>query len=377
MSARRRRPRLDTTTVLAVALAVALTAGYSLAVYLSQEFYYVDAPPGSTFSAGPDGLRTTYRYLERLGADVRTLRQFEELPATGTIVVAGPEGLDTESSEAEADRLFEWVGRGGRAVFVGMSAGSLGDYLAQHTRVSRAASAESTVAPVQPTVYARGVGEASFGESRLRAEGPAWVSTFADKGGSALISRSLGSGEIVWLSDIRPLANAGIGRADNGVLAVRLLASAPGPIWFDEYHHGFAKGGGAWDRLGSGGRTGVVLLLLAALALVVSRAQRVGPAVEVPEVPVARTAAYIDSLAELYRKAGARAHALEVLEDGLVRAIARRHGTAAAGLARSPEASSAIERSRALRARGDMNVQEFLGAASQLRRVRCETEGRT
>ncbi|TLM72998.1 MAG: DUF4350 domain-containing protein [Actinobacteria bacterium] len=371
------RLRFDTTTVLAVVLAIALTAGYALAVYLSREFYYVEAPPGSTFSAQPEGLRTAYRYLSALGADVRTLQQFETLPATGTLVIAAPEGLAAESTDAEAERLAHWVEGGGRLVLAGLSAGTLADTVAQATGVSRASAKPATLTPVQQTRFVTGVTQVAFDEARLDISAdPGWVTTFRDGSGALLVSRTFGAGEVVWLADALPLSNAGLARADDGDFAVRLLASVPGPVFFDEYHHGFAKGGGAWDRLGSGGRTGVVLLLIAALALVVSRAQRVGPPVEEREVPAARTTAYIDSLAELYRRAGARAHALEALEDGLARALARRWGTTAAGLSRTPEAAGALGASRALRARETMTTQEFLGAAAQLRRVRCETEGR-
>lgn len=367
------RRRLDPTTVLVASVAVALIASYAFVVYLSRELYMESAPGASTFSAAPEGLKTAYRYLDELGAEVGRLQDLDDLPERATLVLAASGSLEREPTGPEAERVGVWVRRGGRLVLAGPDARPMLAGLGLGG--GRATGDDVALRPGLPGVYSRGIAEIRTGEGRLLAEDAGWVATFKDLGGQVLLSRAEGSGEVVWLADTYPLSNEGIGERDNGTLAVRVLASGEGPVLFDEYHHGYVKGGGAWDGIGAGGRTVVVLLLLSAAVLVVSKAQRLGPPVDVPEMPAARTLAHIDSLAELYRKAGARGHALGSLEEGLVRALVRRHGTAHAGLARDPSAAAAVERSRALRERGDISVQEFVGAASALRRSRCEVEG--
>lgn len=367
-----RSGRFDPTTVLVVALILALIGAYALAVYLAQGLYVEAAPATSTFSSAPEGLKTAFRYVDRLGADVGVLRTFDELPTDGTIVFGAAGTPEIAPTADEIERLRRWVRQGGRLVLIGVDAGVL---LADAAAAQRAPGDDVSLEPVSPSVYSQDVGAMRAGVTRLLTDEPAWVATYKDGAGYVLVSRAEGAGEIVWLADPFPLTNEGIGEADDGALAVRLLAGAPGPVWFDEYHHGYARGGGAWDKLGLGGRTALIVLLAAAGVLVVSRAQRLGPAVPLREVPAARTLAYIDSLAELYRKAGARSHALETLEDGLMRALARRHGSAEAGLARHSDAREAIGLARAARGQGEIGLQEFIDAAARLRRVRCGLEG--
>jgi hypothetical protein len=179
----------------------------------------------------------------------------------------------------------------------------------------------------------------------------------------------------VWLADSQAVSNGGIGREDDARLAVLLASQGDRPIYFDEFHHGFIDEATVWDRLGYGGQAATVLLLAGLAVLVTAHARRIGAPVRPFDEPPARGGAYIGQLAELYRKAGARAEALEALEDGLSRALVRRYGTRAAGLARQPRAAEAVERSAALRARHDIGRDEFLAAAKALRRARMEAEG--
>lgn len=119
-----------------------------------------------------------------------------------------------------------------------------------------------------------------------------------------------------------------------------------------------------------------MLLLVAALAIaLLGWGRRIGPVIAPVHEAAARGGAYIGQLAELYRKAGARPDALSALEDGLTRALARRHGTLEAGLARLPDARAALAESRALRESGDIPEDRFLSTARRLARARQEVEG--
>ena len=236
-------------------------------------------------------------------------------------------------------------------------------------------SQDSVVEPSLPGVYASGVGRIAPGVGRLQPADPSWVVHYRDDAGPALLSRALGSGEIAWLADASAVSNDGIGIEDNARLAVLLASQGGRGIYFDEFHHGFVNEASVWDRLGYGGQAATVLLFVGLGVVVIASARRIGPPVRPLEEPPARGGAYIGQLAELYRKAGARAEALEALEDGLARSLARRYGTRAGGLARQPRAAEALQTSSVLRVKHDIGRDEFLAAAKRLRRARMEVEG--
>jgi hypothetical protein len=370
---RPRLPRFDRTTVTFTVAAVLLAAAYWGLVSFAESVYRAESTVPSITNDGRSGLSVYFRYLDELGFAPKALRAFEDLPAGATIVAAGP--FEVLPTEAETKRLAAWVRAGGRLVAVGSAAGLLLDGLDLSAAPSQGAE-DGRIAPVIPAVYASGVGAIAPGPDRLTADAPEWVAHYADGTGAVLLTAVEGKGEVVWLAGTDVVANDAIGMADNARLAVLLAAAGRGAVYFDEYHLGFADDASLWARLGPGGQAAMLLGLFALAALLVARGRRLGPAVAPREEPAARTVAYISSLAEIYRKAGARAEALEALEDGLSRALARRHGTVEAGLTRRPQAREALERSRALRRGTSPARDEFMAAARLIRRARREVEGR-
>lgn len=369
---RLRLPKLDRTTVVVALVAVAFIATYAGLVSYIRSYYERTSPSPSVFSESDRGFSVLFRYLDALKVAPRTLQRFDELPVGATIVLAGP--LDVTPGAGDAARLAAWVRDGGRLVVAGNEAPTLMTGLG--ARVTPAtAPATRAVPPSMPGPYSRGIREISPRTGRLEPGDPAWVVHYADSTGPVLISRAFGRGEVVWLADSHALSNGGIGEAGNAALAVALSVSGDRPVYFDEYHHGFVDDGGVWERFGDGGRAAIAVLAVGLAVLVTARARRIAPPVRPVEESPARGGAYVAQLAELYRKAGARAEALETLEDALARRLARRYGTRAAGLARQAGAARALEESAALRAGGDIGRDEFLAAAKRLRRAITEVEG--
>lgn len=367
-----RRLRIDTTVLAAIAVAVLLVVGYGALVSLSEEYYFVEAPAGSTFSSAPEGLRVLFAYLGEIGVKREALQRFDELPAEGTIVFAAVEPPVKSVSEGEISRLESWVEAGGRVVLAGPYAGEL---LGKDYRARGVAGVESPrwLRPLLPSVYAQGVSTVVPGEDRMLAESPTWATHLKDSAGQVLISRAFGEGEIVWLAGVYPLSNEGIGEADNARLATLLVAAAE-PVYFDEYHHGFAAGGGIWERLGAGGRAAVVLAMLAAAVMLWSAMQRIAPAIAPVESRESRRGTYITSLARLYQAAGARTAALDSLAEGLRGAIVRRYGVLESGIMRHPRAVEVLE--RVFSAEKTLTEQEFVSIACEIARARREVEGR-
>lgn len=364
---RRISGRFDAPTLILVGVAIALVAAYWGIVQLSRDYYLVAAPPGSVYSSADEGFKILYAYLGELDIERERLETFDELPAEGTIVVAASQPLEKQPSRYEVRLLHEWVEDGGRLVLVGQYANQIvGDTLGGTTAGGEAANLPLII----PSVYTQGVDEMKVGEDRVLEAGPEWITHAKDDSGQVLISRAQGAGEVVWLSSPLPLSNEGIGEADNARLAT-LLTAVSGPVYFDEYHHGFVQGGGIWDRLGPGGRGALLLSLLGLAVLLYSASRRPGPPIDVLTEPVARGGAYIASLAELYRKAGARTQALESLAAGLRASLARRYGSVEAGMARHEDAREVL----GLLGR-EMDEKQFVETARRIARLRQEVEGR-
>ncbi|PKQ29807.1 MAG: hypothetical protein CVT60_03525 [Actinobacteria bacterium HGW-Actinobacteria-10] len=364
---RRIAGRFDAPTLILVGVAIALVAAYWGIVKLSEDYYLVAAPPGSVFSSADDGFKILYAYLEELDIERDRLETFDELPEEGTIVVAASQPLEKRPSLYEIRLLRDWVRGGGRLVLVGQYAGQMaGDTLGGTTGAGQL----TTLPLIIPSIYTQGVDEIEVGEERVLEAGAMWVTHAKDEAGQVLVSRAQGAGEVVWLSSLLPLSNEGLGQADNARLAT-LLTAISGPVYFDEYHHGFVKGGGLWERLGPGGRGASLLVMLGLAVLLYSVSRRPGPPIEMPVEPVARGGAYIASLAELYRKAGARTQALESLAAGLRGSLARRYGSVEAGMARHGETETVL----GLLGR-EMDEKQFVDTARRIARLRREVEGR-
>jgi len=367
-----KRVSADKTTIVVIAVAVLLVAAYWAAIALSQDFYAVQAPPGSTFSSEDEGAQVFRTYLRELDVDVETLQHFDDLPDGGTIIAAASEPYEKPPTNAEIHRLRDWIEAGGRLVLVGplaeeITRGSLGG--------SNANGADSArLEPLIPSVYVQGVERIKVGPDRVLVADTAWVAHFRDTDGQVLVSRTFGNGEVVWLSSVYPLSNIGIGEEDNARFVTLLAAIDGGTVYFDEYHHGFVRGGGIWERLGSNGRAAALLGIIALAVLLMASSRRLASPIPEPVADTARTGAYIGSLAALYQKAGARAEAIETHEDALRVALVRRYGSVEAS--RSPGATEALARSKAARTAQDISEDTFMTVVRDLARARQEVEGR-
>lgn len=363
---------VDRSTVILIAGLVGVVVVYTVLVVVLQRFSVGPGQPSSTYGSGPTGLGVCYDYLDALGMEPARWERFDSLPQGGTLVAAAP--FYTAPTEEETVLVAEWVRTGGRLVLVGQGAEALAERLGVDGLPT--GGGDEPMTPRLPSAYTRGVEEVALGGDRLLVSDPSWVSHYRDLAGQGLVSRLAGQGEVVWLASAYPLSNEGIGEADNAALAVLLAGGSGGQVAFDEYHHGYVTGGSMWDLLGSGRRAAVVLVAIAVVAALVAWSTRLAPPIERELAPWARTGAYASSLAELYRRAGARADALEALADGLTRALAKRHGTVDVGLARHGVAGHALDRARALARSGRIDEDEFVRAAASLGRARREVEGK-
>ena len=121
------------------------------------------------------------------------------------------------------------------------------------------------------------------------------------------------------------VCNGWLETADNGRFAADLVSLSPGPVAFDEYHHGdLAGAGGDWTRQPLG-----LALVWAAVAIFLGlllRGRAFGPRLP-PAGAGARSAAeYAAAVGHLLRQAGGRGLALKVVSDATRRALAHQLG---------------------------------------------------
>lgn len=157
---------------------------------------------------------------------------------------------------------------------------------------------------------------------------PRWQTLLADSAGAILLRATHGRGQVYVLSDADVLSNKTLAKADNVVLAANLLFATPArKIYFDEAIHmvrtGLSEEAQALDpRLAYS----ALFAVMAALTLyLVSRGWRFGSPVPLPTTPRRSALEFVNALADLYRRAGAR----EAVKDSLRQSLRRKLATAA------------------------------------------------
>jgi len=260
--------------------------------------YFVAAPrtgdenkDPTTWNPDPNGVRAFYTLLgERLGYRVDRLHKpFTELPrGAGVVIVVQPQARsagvvpifagDYSISRDESGALLGWVRRGGTALFLSDKLGGI---------------------------------PAEFRSSRR-----------------------IGKGAVYAFDSRRAITNRGMRDYRNALVILRIIdRRSAGPecgrrarpehgrrdlILFDEYHHGFAEsrpltsyvGRQVWIAMGIG--------LIAAIILCHTRGKRFGAVRNLPASESIRPSfEFVESVARLYRRAGATDLAADILRGNL------------------------------------------------------------
>jgi hypothetical protein len=168
----------------------------------------------------------------------------------------------------------------------------------------------------------------SLSQDRWAGLKPPAVIHARDRRGPALVSRPLGRGQLIALSDGTALANGHLKEADNAVLAANLAALAEGPLYFDEYHHGWRERRTLASVLVRPPLLWVTLQVGFALLLFLHAAsRRFGPPVPpAAKRPQRASTEYVAAMASLYQVAEARDVVLQRLSQGFRREVARALG---------------------------------------------------
>ncbi len=300
-------------------LVLAALFAVASALILAQSGSGQDSPEHSSSSDGPNGTSALSQYAAALGHPVRNLEfsfSLPDLPATLFIFNPSP------FSAAETTALDSWVRAGGTLVYAD---DRLDTRLALAFDLHRGnpVPAEGTAAtPALPGVNR--VTDDSIAEPYRATADQAVLIRYA-AGGALAIEEKLGQGRVVALAAPELLCNGWLEVADNGRLAADLIAMTPGPVAFDEFHHGAGgAGGGDWTTqpLGFGLGWAVVAIFIGLLL----RGRAFGPRLS-PGTGGGRSAAeYPVAVGHLLRQAGGRGLVLKVVTDATRRSLAARLG---------------------------------------------------
>lgn len=311
-------------------------------------------------------------------------------PKPSTLVVIGP--MQVGYTNREARELMQWVESGGRLVVVDrnpdsrllapanewlISTGPLtypwGDL--DPNNFEQMTSGVTPLKPAQPTPLARNVdsvmpsrfmGAISFAprapepeatpavveglaededeeEENIESQPPADSGPSAvqkterstapvvhvrEKRGALLVDYPYGNGRIVLLSDPYIVANNGIGRADNLLLALNAVAGSGGLIAFDEFHQGRPIKHNALFQYFAGTPVLAICaqLALIGVAIVWSQGRRFARPLPLPRVDRRSKLEFVASMAELQQRARAHDLALENIYGRVRRVLVRYAG---------------------------------------------------
>ena len=322
----------------------------------------------STFFTDDSGARALLVVMQRLFPGSSQWRQplfalprAEPPEAVATLIVAGP---SHPLGPGEADALLQWVAAGGQLILCAEdgwklagraksrepraadpSAVAKGDPAPAapetllgrvHVNLVRAAPAparEASVVTMKVLPRERAPGD--FVPPNENPEDPRLdtLSVFlADQGvwrgeftplarvgtNHVAVEVRHGRGRIVAMGDPGFISNRALRSGDNAVWLARLCAGwRKGPVWFDEYHHGFGQASGsgalAWRFLQTPWGWGFLQLLLAGGLYGLGYRRRMGRIMEPPPAAAPEAADLVEARGSLLQAANAQRLAADLL----------------------------------------------------------------
>jgi hypothetical protein len=282
----------------------------------------VTGPPLSSRSQGVDGLRGLVLLLESYRARVH---DEGSTPAASTTVAVLFEDRLSDRARAE---LIRWVQDGHTLVVVDPSSPlAAGRVATLRTAVSRGVCDVTDVTAQSLDVHP-GADLDLPAAVRFQVE-PGDRSCFGDGSTAFVVAHPVGSGSVVSVGGPQPFVNARLAGADNGALAVGLLAPADGAdVAFVEAN---APGGGSkslGDLVPDRVFQGILELVVAFVLYALWRARRLGrPVPEVQQVAIPASG-LVRAVGRLRQRSQATDRAAKAIRTDACRLLAQRYGLA-------------------------------------------------
>jgi hypothetical protein len=316
--------------------------------------------PPSTFSTRPNGYKALFLLLDELNLPVARLRsRYTRLESTnGVLVVLDPHVVPF--SDREVKSLKKWIRNGNTLiVFHGgprirkslkaiwgeraaskkakrgdskekkeAKGNSLADKLNLELTRSRKAG-RSTVDVSSPRLY--GVDRLSVSNrTRWKSTGGGWTTIVRDKEGPIFVTRKLGKGEVIAVSDASIASNRALPLDQNVRLVPALLLQKgkPHKVLFDEYHHGYSLAKSFWHYAASSVFGWILLQILVACTLVLysRRAAHAGRFRSLTQPTGRSSLEYVHSMANVFESSKAGTVALDAILRRFLTRLSRKAG---------------------------------------------------
>jgi uncharacterized protein DUF4350 len=309
--------------VLLVLLIIASTAVSRSQADASISFYT------SSYSASWDGAKATYLLLQELGYQAvrwdESPTKLEENRA-GVLILAQPMQAPTEDEKLA---IHQFLQDGGRVVATGATAAM---FLPEAGEFSPGfpLQEQTNFRPLLPSPLIRNAPEISMiAPEHWQPKSPVQLVVYGNDDTAAVISYSVGKGQVIWWGASTPLTNAGI--RESGNLALFLNSVGPpnsARVLWDEYFHG--AHGSIWTYLA---RTpwlwGIAQIGIVFLAILATHSRRQGPISAPRAVSRLSPLEFVETLGDLYFSAHAGSAAVRIAYQRLRFQLTRRLGLAA------------------------------------------------
>jgi len=232
-------------------------------------------PPASSYATTEEGLAAFAELLRRDGHAVARLRERPRelaLDPAGTTLVLADAGI---VEEADAQALRSFVERGGRLLAAG-SAFSWLHLLVEPAPVWARGEPSQRLRTLAPRPELAGIHQI-VGAAASWEEAGATLPLLGGEEGSLLNVARIGAGEAFFLADTGPLRNEKLALGDNAALALALAGAPKRRVAFLERYHGYGAESGL-QAIPNGWLVTLGGMLAAALAFMLARGRRLGPA---------------------------------------------------------------------------------------------------
>ncbi|WP_232666205.1 DUF4350 domain-containing protein [Pseudonocardia sp. TRM90224] len=257
----------------------------------------------------PAGSRAVATILRNEGVTVTVVRTSADVRLAGrgtTVLVPFPELL----SQVQLDAL-----RGSADVVLVAPDERVLDAVTPDVELTQSAGPVDVSQPDCTLAAATRAGAVQIGGRRYRSLTA--IGCYPAEGGNALMQAVVDGRTVTVIGSADILTNDALDEEGNASLALSLLGGNEELRWFLPSPEGPPAGDerSFSELIPAGWVFAAVQLMVAALVVVLWRARRLGPVVEEPLPVVVRSAEAVEGRARLYRAAGARDHAAEVLRE--------------------------------------------------------------
>jgi Domain of unknown function (DUF4350) len=313
---------------LAIGILLALVLVTSAAVI--QQNQEVEIPYLSTSSA-PDGVLALKLWLDILGYNAaETPAAFQPDESIHTIFILQPIEMISANDWKIIDK---WVEQGGVLVLAGdnaLTGMAMGHFEFSAAYLRETAAEIIPVAPVlnSPSLVSKVPVKTDFGISTTRTDFTPLMSAYDTP---VIVSFEQGKGRVILSATPNIFSNLALKDDATAALVLNIIAltGKKGPVWFDEWHHGFQAetivGPWQWLQNTPGGHAILFVVGTLFIALVLQGRAFGRPIPLVHEIRRRGPLEHVTAIANLNRKAGHSSEVLKQYHQRLKRHLGQRY----------------------------------------------------